>query len=86
MNERAPGLDNVRIMYVKQASNTTQKAICNVLLKMTNKHPSEWEALMKTGLVVPLFEKGQRDDVNNYRGVCLLSMASRILARVMVSG
>ena len=41
------------------------------------------ETLVQTGLVVPLFQKGQRDNVNNYRGVCLLSMASRILARVM---
>ena len=40
---------------------------------------------MKTGLVITLFRKGQRDDVNNDRGVCLLSMASRVLARIMAS-
>ena len=85
VNDGAPGLDNVRITYVRQASTTTQKAICNVILEMTNKHPSEWETLVKTGLVVPLFKKGQRDNINNYRGVCLQSMASRILARVMAS-
>ena len=85
VNDGAPGLDNVRITYVRQASTTTQKAICNVILEMTNKHPSEWETLVKTGLVVPLFKKWQRDNVNNYRGVGLLSMASRILARVMAS-
>ena len=58
------------ITYVKQASTTMQRAIFNVILEMTNKHPSEWETLVKTGLVVPLFKKGQRDDINNYRGVC----------------
>ena len=52
---------------------------------MANKNPSEWEGMVKVGLVVPLFIKGQRDDINNYRGVCLLSMASRILARIMAS-
>ena len=85
MNEGAPGLDNVWITYVRQASTTIQKTICNVILEETNKHPSEWETLVKTGLVVPLFKKGQRDNINNYRGICLLSMASRILARVMAS-
>ena len=30
-------------------------------------------------------QKGQPDDINNYRGVCLLSMASRILARIIAS-
>ena len=33
--------------------------------------------------MVPLFKKGDREDKNNYRGVVLLAMASRILARVM---
>ena len=40
VNDGAPGLDNVRITYVRQASTTTQKAICNAILEMTNKHPS----------------------------------------------
>ena len=39
----------------------------------------------KIGLVIPLFKKGDKDDENNYRGVCLLAMASRILARVLAN-
>ena len=85
VNDGAPALGNVRITYVRQASTMTQQAICNIIRKMINKHPSEWETLVKTGLVVPLFTKRQRDNINSYRGVCLLSMASRTLARVMAS-
>jgi hypothetical protein len=44
-----------------------------------------WEESLKTGLVVPIHKKGSRNDKNNYRGVCLLAMASRILARVVAS-
>ena len=33
--------------------------------------------------MVPLHKKGDREDKNNYRGVVLLAMASRILARVL---
>ena len=33
--------------------------------------------------MVPLFKKGDKNDRNNYRGVCLLNMCSRILARVI---
>ena len=37
-------------------------------------------------MVIPLYKnKGKRDQKNNYTGICLLSMASRILARVMAS-
>ena len=34
-------------------------------------------------MVVPLYKmKGDREDANNYRGVCLLSIGSRIVARI----
>ena len=33
--------------------------------------------------MVPLFKKWDRNDRNNYRGVCLLAMGSRILARIL---
>ena len=46
----------------------------------------KWESALKSGVVVPLYKmKGDRDDPNNYRGVCLLSMGSRILARVIAA-
>ena len=38
-----------------------------------------------TGLVIPLHKKGDRDNPNNFRGVVLLSMGSRIVARIMAS-
>ena len=33
--------------------------------------------------MVPLFKKGDRNNKDNYRGICLLSMGSRVLARVI---
>ena len=42
-----------------------------------------WDDILKTGQIVPLFKKGAKDDVNNYRVVCLLAMRSRILAKIM---
>ena len=33
--------------------------------------------------MVPLHKKGARDQANNFRGVCLLSMCSRVLGRVI---
>ena len=46
-------------------------------------NPAEnWEDTLRTGMVIPLFKKGERDDPNNYREVCLLSLGSRILARI----
>ena len=39
---------------------------------------------LKSGVEVPLYKmKGDRYDPGNYRGVCLLSLGSRILARIV---
>ena len=43
------------------------------------------DELARCGLVVPIFKKGDRKSLDNYRGVCLLSAISRILARIMAT-
>ena len=54
--------------------------------QMAGRNPEEWENTIKEGVVIPLYKnKGKRDQINYYRGICSLSMASRILARVMAS-
>ena len=50
---------------------------------MFDRRANEWDECVKSGIIVPLFKKGDRREVNNYRGVCLLSMCSRVLARVI---
>ena len=38
---------------------------------------------MKVGVIIPLFKKGDKSDPNNYRGICLLPILSRILGRIL---
>ena len=59
--------------------------IIDLIQFMFNNKAEKWEESLKIGLVVPLFKKGDRNNPGNYRGVCLLSMASRILARIMAN-
>ena len=40
---------------------------------------------MKTGRLEPIFKKGDREVEGNYRGVVMLAMGSRILARVLAT-
>ena len=54
--------------------------------QMAGRNPEEWESTIKEGVVIPLYKnKGKRDQMKNYRGICSLSMVSRILAKVMAS-
>ena len=57
--------------------------VIEIVRMMFERRANEWDECTKSGIIVPLFKKGDRADVNNYRGVSLLSMSSRVLARVI---
>lgn len=43
------------------------------------KIPNDW----KIGVIVPIFKKGNKRDCNNYRGITLLSIASKVYERIL---
>ena len=85
IKDRAPGIDRVSIKMIKFADGTCKERIVLLIKGMYEKPPTEWEDFIKVGLVVPLFKKGERNSINTYRGVCLLTMGSRILAKVLAN-
>jgi hypothetical protein len=83
MKDSAPGGDGVRLIYLREGGEMlTERLVLTIRFMFMNPHDT-WEESLKTGLVIPLHKKGDRDDPNKYRGVCLLAMASRITARIM---
>ena len=50
---------------------------------MFHERAPKWDEILISGQIVPLYKKGDRNDVNNYRGVCLLAMWSRILEKFL---
>ena len=85
IRDGAAGEDGVRVSFVKRADLTTQSAIAEMVAQLARTSPDQWDETIKTGLVVPLFKKGDRTEARNYRGICLLSVATRLLARVLAS-
>ena len=81
----APGKDSVLMNVLRQAGEETMNCTLEILQRMHRSDADSWEREMKTGLMVPLHKKGGRKEINNYRVVCLLSMLSRILARIMAT-
>ena len=81
--ESAPGLDGVRIGYIRKACEGIQGRVIEIVQRMFEMRANEWDELVKVGAMVPLHKKGARDQANNFRGVCLLSMCSRVLGRVI---
>ena len=83
MKDSSPGEDGVRLRYIVEACEEVRMRVIAIVRMMFEKRANEWDESAKSGIIVPLFKKGDRKDTNNYRGVCLLSMCSRVLARVI---
>ena len=52
---------------------------------MWNTSATLWEEPLKVGVIIPLFKKGDKSDPNNYRGICLLPILSRVLGRILAT-
>ena len=50
---------------------------------MFDKRAHEWDESVNVGVMIPLHKKRDRELLNNFRGVCLLTMGSRMLTKVI---
>ena len=85
VKDSAPGEDGIRMSYINHADIQVKMEIVRMIKVMFTTEPSNWEESLKIGHMVPIFKKGDRNIKGNYRGVVLLAMGSRILARIMAS-
>ena len=90
--KRASGEDGVVAELLKYRGIKLRKKVYRVIKQMWNKaaeadegeEAEEWPASWKVGLVVPLWkEKGKKSDKNTWSEVTLLSVGTKLLARVV---
>ena len=81
-NNKASGVDNIINEYIK----STKEIICPLYVKLFNKVmdtgdiPDDW----LTGIIVPIFKNvGEVTDVNNYRGITLLSCMGKLFTTLL---
>ncbi|KAK3560274.1 hypothetical protein QTP86_004203 [Hemibagrus guttatus] len=78
---RAPGVDEIRPEYFKSldvVGLSWLTCLCNIAWR-SGTVPLDWV----TGVVVPLFKKGDRRVCSNYRGITLLSLPGKVYFRVL---
>ena len=68
---------------LRDAVDKTLSCVLEIIQRMHTSDAENWEGVVKTRLMIPLHKKGSRSKLNNYRGVFLSSMVSRILVRIM---
>ncbi|KAK3539743.1 hypothetical protein QTP70_013176 [Hemibagrus guttatus] len=78
---KAPGVDEIRPEYLKSldvVGLSWLTCLCNITWQ-SGTVPLDWA----TGVVVPLFKKGDRRVCSNYRGTTLLSLPRKVYSRVL---
>ncbi|KAK3525899.1 hypothetical protein QTP70_010953 [Hemibagrus guttatus] len=78
---KAPGVDEIRPEYLNSldvVGLSWLTRLCNIAWQ-SGTVPLDWA----TGVVVPLFKKGDRRVCSNYRGITLLSLPGKVYSRVL---
>ncbi|KAK3517211.1 hypothetical protein QTP70_001131 [Hemibagrus guttatus] len=81
LSGKAPGVDEIRPEYLKSldvVGLSWLTCLCNIVW-WSGTVPLDWA----TGVVVPLFKKGDRRVCSNYRGITLHSLPGKVYSRVL---
>lgn len=80
-NCKAPGEDNIPSELIKAAGQDLWQRLHQIITMVwENEHlPDAWTV----GLMIPIHKKGNRMVCENFRGICLLNTAYKILATIL---
>ena len=78
---KAPGNDQLLNEYFVECIDILASHLCDLFNGILNSgyYPESW----MEGLIIPLHKKGHKDDVNNYRGITLVSCLSKLFTTVL---
>ena len=85
MKDGGPGCDSVRVSAVKNLNDDAKRQLFQGMLHHLDTPIAQWPEETTEGWMIPLHKKGTKMDRGNYRGVCLLPLISRIVARIFAS-
>lgn len=79
--KKAAGVDGVPMEAWRYAGNTLWKRLVDLLTQIWRDGdiPEDW----KKSVIVPLYKKGDQEEVGNYRGISLLCIAYKIYAEIL---
>lgn len=79
---KAPGPDNIPLELIQNGGLPLKTRLFSLILLIweTKNVPDD----LKNATIVTIFKKGDRSDCGNYRGISLLSIAGKILAKILL--
>ena len=82
MRGGAPGPDKITCSMLRKGGPEFNKRLVKVVQEMWVKDPTGWDEVVHQADVIALFKKGDRSKLDNYRGICLLQVVSKLIARI----
>ena len=78
---KAAGIDKIIAELLKNLDYDTMIILVNIFNKIfdSGEFPEEWAL----GIIVILFKGRERDDLNNYRGITLLSIVGKLIVGIL---
>jgi len=76
-NTKATGYDGILTEHIKHTKENTSKAVCTLINAMIEKET--WPEMLKMQIIRPIYKKGDKKNLNNYRPIVLLSVIDKIL-------
>ena len=78
---KTPGNDQLLNEYFVECIDILASHLCDIFNGILNSgyYPASW----MEGLIIPLHKKGDKSEVNNYRGITLLSCLSKLFTTVL---
>ncbi|XGW13389.1 hypothetical protein V3C99_000036 [Haemonchus contortus] len=79
----APGPDRIKPEHLKRIPQVIVRTLARLFRRYQSecKVPTSW----KTSKTVLLYEKGDPDDIGNYRPICLLSVIYKLFTRFILN-
>ena len=79
--KKATGLDKIPNKLLKMAASIVAPSLTDVFTKsiLTGIYPTEW----KLARVTPIFKKGSKSDINNYRPISVIPVVSKVLEKLV---
>jgi len=82
-NHKSTGIDQIQAELIKAGGRTICCTIHKLIISFWNKEelPEEW----KEAIIVPIYNKGDKADCYNYRGISLLPTTYKTLSNILLS-
>jgi hypothetical protein len=80
-NKKSSGWDNVPTTLIKKLHQTISRDICSLVNFSLSK--GEFPSALKMALVTPIFKKGIRGSLDNYRPISVLTVFSKIFEKIV---